>query len=171
MQMRQTCKGGNALPKPASITLTCLLKEDRGRPRWWSSKESACQRQGHGFDPRSEKIPHTKGQLSPCATTTEALWPLSPGSAAGEATATRSLHSTSKSSLRQPARGSPRSNQDPVQPQINKEKRTEDGQFRGGIDLPSLHVSGTTSLRTHVPAWALLSLAVRCSVTSNSFDL
>ena len=27
--------------------------------------------QGHGFDPYSRKIPHAKGQLSPCPTTTE----------------------------------------------------------------------------------------------------
>ena len=33
--------------------------------------ESACQCQGHRFDPWFGKISHTMGQLSPCATTTE----------------------------------------------------------------------------------------------------
>ena len=33
---------------------------------------SSCQCRGHGFDPRSWKISHAKGQLSPCTTTTEA---------------------------------------------------------------------------------------------------
>ena len=35
-------------------------------------KESACQRRVHRFNPWSGKIPHASGQLSPCATTTEA---------------------------------------------------------------------------------------------------
>ena len=40
----------------------------RRRSRGW---ESTCQCRGHGFDPWSRKIPHSKGQLSPCATTAE----------------------------------------------------------------------------------------------------
>ena len=37
------------------------------------SLESNCR--GHGFDPWSRKIPSASGQLSPCATTTEAHTP------------------------------------------------------------------------------------------------
>ena len=41
--------------------------------RWGlSSEEPARQCRRHGFDPRSWKIPHAAGQLSPCAATTDA---------------------------------------------------------------------------------------------------
>ena len=44
----------------------------RGLPWCSNGKESTCQCRGHRFNPRSRKIPHALGQLSPCATTTEA---------------------------------------------------------------------------------------------------
>ena len=40
-------------------------------PWWLSSKDSACQCRGHGFNPRSGKKPHAMEQLSPFITTTE----------------------------------------------------------------------------------------------------
>ena len=46
-------------------------RENPGLPWWSSGKESTCQRRGHGFHPRSRRLPGTAGQLSPCATTTE----------------------------------------------------------------------------------------------------
>ena len=55
-------------------------------------KESACQCSRHGFDPWVGKIPHASGQLSLCATATEAHMPLNPCSATRETTAMRSLH-------------------------------------------------------------------------------
>ena len=61
-------------------------------------KESACQCRGNGFNPWSGKIPRAKGQLSPCATTTEARVPYSPSSTTTEATAMRRLHTTMKRS-------------------------------------------------------------------------
>ena len=46
-----------------------------GLPWWCSGWESACQCRGHGFEPRSGRIPHAVEQLGPCATTAEAaLW-------------------------------------------------------------------------------------------------
>ena len=43
---------------------------------WWlSGKESTCQCRRHGFDSWSGKIPHALGQLSLCATATEAHGP------------------------------------------------------------------------------------------------
>ena len=48
-----------------------FYKNIRGLPWWRSGWESACQCRGHGFEPRSGKIPHAAEQLSPCATTTE----------------------------------------------------------------------------------------------------
>ena len=42
-----------------------------GLPWWSSGWESACQCRGHGFVPRSGKIPHAAEQLGPWATTTE----------------------------------------------------------------------------------------------------
>ena len=44
-----------------------------GLPWWLSEKESACQCRGHGFNSWSRKIPHTVGQLSPCASITELM--------------------------------------------------------------------------------------------------
>ena len=46
-------------------------KENSGLPWWSSGYESACQCQGHRFDPWCGKIPHAAEQLSPCATTIE----------------------------------------------------------------------------------------------------
>ena len=46
-----------------------------GLPWWSSGWESVCQCRGNGFDPWSGKIPHAAGQMSPCATTTEAHVP------------------------------------------------------------------------------------------------
>ena len=43
----------------------------QGLPLWLSVKEPACQFRGHGFDPRSRKIPQTVEQLNPCVTTAE----------------------------------------------------------------------------------------------------
>ena len=48
---------------------------------------------GQGFNPKSRKIPHTTGQLSPRATTTEAELS-GPSSATRDASATRSPHTT-----------------------------------------------------------------------------
>ena len=42
-----------------------------GLPWWRSGWESACQCRGHGFEPRSGKIPHAMEQLSPWATIAE----------------------------------------------------------------------------------------------------
>ena len=56
-----------------------LLIKETTRLLWWlSGKESACQSKRHGFDPWSRKIPHSKQQLSPHATTAEPVL-LSPG--------------------------------------------------------------------------------------------
>ena len=43
----------------------------RGLPWWRSGWEFACQCRGHGFKPRSGKIPHAAEQLGPWATITE----------------------------------------------------------------------------------------------------
>lgn len=48
-------------------------------PRGW---ESSCQCRGLSFDPWPRKTPHALGQLSPCATSTEAQAPWSLWSAA-----------------------------------------------------------------------------------------
>ena len=45
--------------------------EGRGLPWWRGGWESACQCRGHGFVPRSGKIPHAAERLGPWATTTE----------------------------------------------------------------------------------------------------
>ena len=42
-----------------------------GLPWWINGKESDFQCRGHGFDPRSGKIPHAMGQLNLSATITE----------------------------------------------------------------------------------------------------
>ena len=42
-----------------------------GLPWWLSGWKSACQCRGHGFEPRSGRIPHATGQLRPWATTAE----------------------------------------------------------------------------------------------------
>ena len=45
-----------------------FLTVSAGLPWWLSGKESACQYKRCRFNPWSEKIPHAKEQLSPCAT-------------------------------------------------------------------------------------------------------
>ena len=57
----------------------------RGLSWWLSGKEFVCQCRGHGFNLWAGKIPHTVGQLSPCATTTESVLE-SPGAAATKPT-------------------------------------------------------------------------------------
>ena len=42
-----------------------LLKKILGLPWWRSGWDSACQCRGHGFVPRSGKIPHAAEQLGP----------------------------------------------------------------------------------------------------------
>ena len=56
----------------ASCYTQPLLKHAMINHFWYSGWDSICQRRGHGFNPRSRKIPHALEQLSPCATTTEA---------------------------------------------------------------------------------------------------
>ena len=48
-----------------------LKREGGGLPWWRSGWESACQCGGHGFMPRSGKIPYAAEQLGPWATTAE----------------------------------------------------------------------------------------------------
>ena len=47
------------------------LKKRWGLPWWRRGWESACQYRGHGFKPRSGKIPHALEQLGPWATIAE----------------------------------------------------------------------------------------------------
>ena len=49
--------------------------KNQGLPSWSSGKESFCQHRGPRFNSWSRKIPHGPGQLSLCATTTEARVP------------------------------------------------------------------------------------------------
>ena len=74
-----------------------------------------------GFDPWARKIPHATGQLSLCATTTEARVLLSPYSATREVIAMRSrvLH-LERSSCSPHLEKSPCSSEDPVQAKRNK---------------------------------------------------
>ena len=54
----------------------CMLYWRISRLPWWlSGKESTCQCWRHGFDPWSRRIPPAMGQLSLCATTTDAQVP------------------------------------------------------------------------------------------------
>ena len=60
-----------------SVNVACeFLKQYDQKPEGVFSGDpvadlSASQCRGYGFDPWFGKIPHTEGQLSPCATTTE----------------------------------------------------------------------------------------------------
>ena len=65
-----------------------------GLPWWFGGKESVCQCSRHRFNPWSGKIPHTMGQLSPCATATEAHMPY--GLCSMEATTMRSLSTATR---------------------------------------------------------------------------
>ena len=61
------CKGFDT-----KLILLRFLKESYyGLPWWRSGWESACQCRGHGFVPRSGRIPHAAERLCPCATATE----------------------------------------------------------------------------------------------------
>lgn len=66
---------------------------------------------GHGFDPRSGKIPRAGEQLSPCTTTLEPELQ-SPGAATTEASVPRASPPQREKSLR--------SVEDAAQPKINK---------------------------------------------------
>ena len=99
------------------------LESSIGLPWWLSGKESTCQCRRHGFDPWSEKIPHTLGQLSPWVTSTE---PRSPR--AGAPCNKRSHHNQKPvhCNLRVvPAhfnyRKPTHSSEDPTQPKINRQ--------------------------------------------------
>ena len=67
---------------------TKFHKFTAGLPWWLSGRETTCQRRRHGFDPWSRKTPHTVGQLSLGATTTEPVLQ-NPGAATTEPTAPR----------------------------------------------------------------------------------
>ena len=69
-----------------------------GLPRCLSGKEAACQCKKHGFYPWVEKIPHTRQQLSLCATTIELVLDR-PCSATKQATAMRSLRTATRQQL------------------------------------------------------------------------
>ena len=69
-------------------------------------KESACQYRRHRFNSWSRKIPHTSGQLSPCAATTKpTVW--GPRCTTGDATTVRSPHTTTRETPLTTARESP----------------------------------------------------------------
>ena len=55
----------------ARVNIFHLKSNKRDFPSGAVVKESVCQCRGHGFEPRSGKIPHATEQRSPCATTTE----------------------------------------------------------------------------------------------------
>ena len=58
------------------IYMQCPVMSQNGGLPWRPSvSESTCQCRAHRFSPWSEKIPHAMGQLSRCATTTEAHAP------------------------------------------------------------------------------------------------
>ena len=56
-----------------------FLKVPHGFPWWSSGKESTSQCRKYGFNPWSGKIAHAVEQLGPCATTTEPVHALEPG--------------------------------------------------------------------------------------------
>ena len=91
------------------------LKTGPGLPWWLSDKKTKTktkntyQRRRCGFDPWSGKIPHTEGQLSPGATTTEPACPRTTGALQLE---NHPLSSQLERSLL--------SSKDPAQPKINK---------------------------------------------------
>ena len=85
---------------PGIATSETLQDRDFTRLPWYrtlpSGKRSTCQCRGHGFDPWSGKILRATGQLSLCATTTEAHASWSPRSTTIKATTIGSLHSTTR---------------------------------------------------------------------------
>ena len=103
-------------------------------PWWLSGKESTCQRRRPGFNPWSEKIPHSMQQPSQCATTTEPVLQ-SPGITTTEP----SRHNYQSLCTLEPMlckkrsqfneksghwNQSPHSNEDPVQPIKKKKKKS-----------------------------------------------
>ena len=56
---------------PTPTRQTRMKNPGKGLPWWRSGWDSACQCRGHGFEPRSGKIPHAAEQLGPWATITE----------------------------------------------------------------------------------------------------
>ena len=59
------------IPKKVSLWELRLKYRLIGLPWWCSGWESACQCRGHGFEPRSGKIPYAAEQLGPWATIAE----------------------------------------------------------------------------------------------------
>ena len=55
----------------SELWLRWTIRSVWGLPWWHSGWESACQCRGHGFKPRSGKIPHAAEQLGPWATIAE----------------------------------------------------------------------------------------------------
>ena len=53
------------------ISCSSINKKNQGLPWWRNGWESACQCRGHGFVPRSGRIPHAAERLGPWATTAE----------------------------------------------------------------------------------------------------
>ena len=94
------CNNGGQQDFPGIGTSETLQDRDFTRLPWYrtlpSGKRSICQCRGHGFDPRSGKMLHATGQLSLCATITEAHASWSPRSTTRKATTTGSLHSTTR---------------------------------------------------------------------------
>ena len=114
---------------------------EQGLPWWRSGWESTCQCRGCGFKPWSRRIPHAVERLGPCATAAELVlwspqatttkpeccncWSLrawSPCSAAGEATAMRSLRTAARSGPRSPQLERARAQQ--RRPNAAKKKRS-----------------------------------------------
>ena len=74
---------------------------EQGFPGGTVVKNPSANAGGHGFVPRSGKIPHAMKQLSPCATTTEAPAPRA-RAPQQEATAMRSPRTKMKTSPHSP---------------------------------------------------------------------
>ena len=105
----------------------------KGHPWWSSGWKSTCQFRRHGFHSWSGKTPHTSEQLSLCATTTEPVLQ-SPGATPTEAWALRARAPQQETPLQREActlplksspqspqlEKTPRSNEDPAQPEKKK---------------------------------------------------
>ena len=120
----------------SSLVLKIFISEFFLGLSWWPRGEGfTCQCRKHGFTPWSGKIPHAVEQLNPCTTTIEPV-PKRLGAATTEACAARACalqqekppqwdaHTlqleSSPQSTRYNYRKSLSSNEDPVQPKINK---------------------------------------------------
>ena len=64
---RSTCQYLQISPLILKEVIIAWIKTYLGLPSRSSGDESTCQCRGHGFDPRSWKIPHAVGQQSPRA--------------------------------------------------------------------------------------------------------